>query len=85
MREVKELFQMNESPRATCSHVARKAGEKLDEVDTKIRDLERMRTQLTELREACSVGKDAVACCRVMDCFDDNCGPAASQERKCKS
>ena len=52
--EVKKLLRLwaSENPR-TCANVARRAKEKLSEIDAKIRDLQAMRAVLVELADAC--------------------------------
>lgn len=52
--EIKTLLRLrtSDSPR-TCASVARRAREKLDEIDAKIHDLQSMRAVLVGLTEAC--------------------------------
>ena len=54
LAEIKTLLRMrvSDNPR-TCSSVAKRAAEKVDEIDAKIHDLQRMRGVLAELAEAC--------------------------------
>jgi MerR family mercuric resistance operon transcriptional regulator len=70
LKEVKELIDLNANSKATCSDVRGKAEEKLAEVESKIKDLKRMKQSLKDLAEACGDGKQAVAQCRVLDCFE---------------
>jgi MerR family mercuric resistance operon transcriptional regulator len=76
LREIKELFALHPDARfISCAGVKRHTDAKLQEVERKIRDLQRMKRALKELSEACGNGKKAVAQCRISDCFepDDTC------------
>ena len=55
LEEIKTLLRLrtSDSPR-TCASVARRAREKLDEIDAKIHDLQSMRAVLVELADACA-------------------------------
>lgn len=70
LREIKQLFDLNESKQGTCAEVKRRVDSKIEEVDAKISDLRKMKRSLQALSEACDQSKEAVACCRVMDCFE---------------
>ena len=70
LKEVKALLEINALPRATCAQVKEKANRKLEEIVSKIRDLQRMKLSLERLAKACNRSKPAVAQCRVLDCFD---------------
>lgn len=70
LREVKELLDLNASPRATCADMSKKAEAKIAEVEAKIKDLQRMKRSLKELAEACGESRKAVAQCRILDCFE---------------
>ena len=54
LAEIKTLLRLraSDSPR-TCASVARRAREKLDAIDAKVRDLRAMRAVLVELADAC--------------------------------
>ena len=73
LAEVKELLSMNANPKATCKSVGVKATAKLEEVESKIADLTRMRDSLKILKAACSKNEEALACCRIIECFEGNC------------
>jgi Hg(II)-responsive transcriptional regulator len=70
LKEVKELFELNASPRATCSDVKKKTDIKIEEIESKIKDLQRMRRSLKELSETCGDSKQAVTQCRILNCFE---------------
>lgn len=63
LAEIKTLLRLraSENPR-TCASVARRAQDKLMEIDAKIRDLQAMRTVLVELADACPGDGPGEAC-----------------------
>ena len=71
--EIKGLLVLNANPRATCEDVRVRAERKLNEVDAKIKDLQRIRRALKVLESACDQSPEAIACCRIMDCFEGGC------------
>lgn len=73
LKEVQELLKVNTNPKATCGDVQKLAGIKLMEVEEKIRDLQKIRTALKKIDRACEDSKEAVACCRITDCFEGKC------------
>lgn len=70
LKEIKELLELNGNPKSTCGDVKTKADIKLKEVEEKIQSLEKMKKSLVDLSKACDVGKKALACCKVMNCFE---------------
>lgn len=50
--EIRELLDLRATPEAGAE-VREKTSEKIDEVDAKIRDLQKIRSKLVELREQC--------------------------------
>ena len=73
LKEVAELLALNEKPEATCGDVKLKAQAKLEEIESKLKDLKKMKDSLREIEAACDRSKKAVACCRITDCFEGNC------------
>lgn len=70
LSEVKELLELNTRPRMTCATVKLKAQAKLEEIEEKIRDLNRMKESLEKLSKACDAGQDKIKQYKVQDCFD---------------
>jgi Hg(II)-responsive transcriptional regulator len=70
LAEIKDLLEFNSSPRATCSDVRTKAERKLAEVESKIKDLQRMKRSLKRLAEACGESKQAASQCQILNCFE---------------
>ncbi len=73
LKEVQELLFMNTDMRATCGDVQVRAESKIAEIQEKIKDLQRMKKSLQQIEAACAKSKEAVACCRIIDCFEGNC------------
>jgi DNA-binding transcriptional MerR regulator len=72
LKEIKELIELNTNSGATCSAVKSKADAKIKDVADKIQSLQKMKSSLQRLAKACDVGKKALACCKVMDCFESD-------------
>lgn len=70
LREIKGLFDLNANPGAVCSDVRVQADAKLKEIGAKIRDLKKMKKSLKDLSDACGGGKEALARCRILSCFE---------------
>lgn len=73
LKEVQELLNLNTNPKATCGDVQVLSELKLKEVEAKIKDLEKIKTALKKIDRACAKSKEAVACCRITDCFEGKC------------
>ena len=70
LKEIKALLALNSDRHATCAEVKRKAAHKRAEIVAKIQDLRRMKRALEKLSKACDASKQAVAQCRVQECFE---------------
>lgn len=70
LAEVKELLELNTKPRMTCGTVKKKTLQKLEEIDKKIADLQKMRGSLAKLANACDGSQDSYKQYKVQDCFD---------------
>jgi MerR family copper efflux transcriptional regulator len=66
LREIDELLSLRTDPAADCADVRARASAKLDEVDRKIGELERIREALGELIEACP-GYGAARTCSILE------------------
>ncbi|MBL7665817.1 MAG: MerR family DNA-binding protein [Bacteriovoracaceae bacterium] len=74
LSEVKELLELNTKPRATCGTVKSKTLAKIEEIKTKIADLERMKSSLEKLACACDASQDSIKQYKVQECFDYGLG-----------
>lgn len=70
LSEVKELLELNTKPRMTCGTVKSKTLAKIQEIETKIADLNRMKTSLEKLACACDASQDSIRQFKVQECFD---------------
>lgn len=70
LREIKDFFALNGDSSSTCGDIQKRAENKIIEVEAKIKDLQRMKRSLKELANACGDGKQALAECRILDCFE---------------
>lgn len=70
LSEVKELLELNTKPRMTCGTVKKKTQEKLEEITTKIEDLQRMKASLEKLANACDGEQDKIRQYKVQECFN---------------
>jgi MerR family transcriptional regulator, copper efflux regulator len=70
LKEIRELITLHYKPETDCSNIKQVALAKLNAVQQKIDDLERMRATLHQLVASCSGGSSSD--CSVMHCFT-NC------------
>ena len=54
LNEIKELLSLRLDPTTTCADVKSRAEEKIDDIQDKIRTLQRMKTALVKVTKACS-------------------------------
>src|SRR5919106_4276629 len=69
LREIKELLSLRADPSADCSDVRERAAAKVEEVDRKIAELERVRAALGEVIAACP-GRGALRACTILEAID---------------
>ncbi len=70
LAEVKELLELNTRPRVTCGIVKKKTIDKITEIDTKIKDLQKIRKSLEKLACACDANQDVYKQYKVQECFE---------------
>lgn len=70
LSEVKELLELNTKKRVTCATVKSKTLKKLEEIEQKILDLQKMKASLSKLASACDESQDEIQQYKVQDCFD---------------
>ena len=70
LAEVKELLELNTKPRSTCANVKKKTLAKIEEIDQKIVDLNRMKKSLEKLSCACDSTQDNFKDYKVQECFE---------------
>lgn len=69
--EIDELLTLHDNPGGERARVKQIAESKLDEIETKIGDLERMRSVLSELARRCS-GRGVVRGCPIIEALGDD-------------
>lgn len=78
LKEVRELLDIQENPEASRADVKQHAETKLQDIEAKIRDLQRMKKALKEVTDACS-GHGPLAGCPILDAL--NFDPATPVEK----
>lgn len=71
LKEIETLLGMNAASGTTCADVKKEADRKVEEIASKIRDLERMMGALRALSKACGVDRRAMRRCRILECLED--------------
>lgn len=69
LKEIAQLMALRLTPKSNCSAVRKKALGKLEEINKKIEDLQRMRATLKEVTDACEDSKPILEC-PILNCFD---------------
>jgi MerR family mercuric resistance operon transcriptional regulator len=70
LSEIKGLLDLRVGEEATCRDVKRQAENKLDEVETKIQDLKRIREALSTLAAACEGGQGPTSECPILEAME---------------
>lgn len=70
LREVQELLSLRADPTADCADVRRQAAQKIEEVDRKIADLQRVRAALETVVSVCP-GRGGLTDCTIMAALED--------------
>lgn len=70
LSEIQEIFKFEQNARIRCSELKKKVDSKVQEIITKIEDLNKMKKVLTKLAKACDHGVASVKECRISDCFE---------------
>lgn len=71
---IKTMLALQEMPDASCQQVTQIATDQLEAVESRIRRLLGLRTELTRMIEECDNGK--VATCRIIEVLADPPGPS---------
>lgn len=70
LKEIKELLSLRASPRSRCADVRRCAEEKVEDIQQKVRDLQKMEKALTGLVAACD-GRSPATECPILKALED--------------
>ena len=69
LQEIQELLSLRADPSADCGAVQRKAAAKVDAIDRKIGELEKVRAALQEVIAACP-GRGGLRVCTILEALD---------------
>ncbi|HHI81222.1 MAG TPA: heavy metal-responsive transcriptional regulator [Planctomycetes bacterium] len=70
LKEIKELLSLRATPGSTCDQVKSQAQAKLEAIEAKIRDLQRMKRALKKLTTACR-GEGSVSECPILEAMEN--------------
>ena len=70
LKEIKELLALRLAPGATCGRVKKHAEAKIEDIEDRIKTLQRMKRALRKLSDACG-GKGSVSECPILDALDE--------------
>jgi MerR family mercuric resistance operon transcriptional regulator len=70
LKEIAELLALRLDPDTSCAEVKGRAKAKIDDIDAKIRDLQRMRQALGKLVASCR-GRGPISACPILDALDN--------------
>lgn len=72
LAEIKQLLSLRtEKDNHTCEEVKQYTGNKIEEIDAKIADLNKMKYALTNLHKACCGGQKSAEHCTILSSLDD--------------
>jgi MerR family mercuric resistance operon transcriptional regulator len=69
LKEIKELLALRVDPSTTCAEVKKQAAAKIDDIEEKIRTLQRMKNALVKLAAVCR-GRGPTSECPILDALD---------------
>jgi len=69
LREIQELLSLRLDPATNCADVRARAVAKIEEIESKIRTLRRMKTSLVKLSKACS-GNGTISECPILESLE---------------
>ncbi|MCA9123672.1 MAG: MerR family DNA-binding protein [Planctomycetaceae bacterium] len=69
LNEIKELLSLRLDPTTTCADVKKRSEEKIDDIEAKIRTLQRMKKALVKVTKACS-GRGGTSECPILEALD---------------
>lgn len=70
LKEIRELLSLRASPLSQCADVRRRVEAKIEDIELKVRTLQRMKKALAKLAAACS-GRGPATECPILDCLED--------------
>jgi MerR family copper efflux transcriptional regulator len=73
LKDIKELLLLRTQPDVSCADIQNKATAKIEDIEQKITDLQRMKNALAQLADQCT-GEGALSECPILDALEDNEG-----------
>jgi DNA-binding transcriptional MerR regulator len=73
LEEIVDLLSLRADPRTGCTELRERAVDKIDEVETKIKDLQQIKRALTEIVSQCT-GEGPAGECPILECFEEGDG-----------
>ena len=70
LREIKELLELRLDPSSTCEDVNQRARAKIDDIDSKIAALQRIKQALVRLTDTCS-GRRKISDCPILEALEN--------------
>ena len=74
LKEIKELLSLKIDPSTTCADVKQRAETKIEDIEGKIRTLQRMKRSLVKVTKSCS-GSGPTSECPILDAIETNGKP----------
>lgn len=74
LKEIKELLSLKIDPSTTCADVKKRAETKIEDIESKIRTLQRMKRALVKVTKSCS-GDGPTSECPILEAIETNGKP----------
>jgi len=74
LNETTSLLNLKIKSQAKCSDILSKTEDKIDEIDSKIKDLRKIKKSLEGLAKCCTDSNQPLIDCPILDCFMENKG-----------
>ena len=71
LKEIKELLSLKLDPSTTCAEVKERAETKIEDIESKIRTLQRMKRALVKVTKSCS-GNGPTSECPILEAIETN-------------
>ncbi len=70
LKEISELLSLKVNSKSTCANVKKRADKKVEEINDKIKTLQKMKKNLLKLSKNCKGGSSLASECPILDDFD---------------
>lgn len=72
LKEISELLSLRVKPKSTCGGVKKRTDNKITEIDSKIKTLQKMRKALVKLSKACKGDGSPTSECPILEAIDSS-------------